>query len=135
MHPWNISRLHRVQSRVTLESVEIFRDSMTKYREGISAEDLEFTRSALVKSNARRFETLGALLGMLNNIGTFGLPVDYIKTQEEIAKTMTAERHQELAQKYIQPDKMIYLVVGDAATQMDQLSKLGFGKPILIENK
>jgi len=133
--PGTFTASSSVQSRVTLESVEIFRDSMTNYREGISAEDLDFTRSALVKSNARRFETLGALLGMLNNIGTFGLPVDYIKTHEEIAKTMTAERHQELAQKYIQPNRMIYLVVGDAATQLDQLSKLGFGKPILIENK
>lgn len=124
-----------VQSRVTLESVEIFRDSMTEYREGISAGDLEFTRSALVKSNARRFETLGALLGMLNNIGTYDLPADYIKTQEDFVKTITAEKHRDLAQKYIQPNRMIYLVVGDAATQMDPLGEIGFGIPILLENK
>ena len=125
----------QVQASATQESVQIFRDLMTKYREGITEEDLAFTKSALVKSNARSFETLGSLLGMLNNIATYGLPVDYIKTQEDFVKNITAEKHQELAQKYIQPERMIYLVVGDAATQMEELTKLGFGKPILIEIK
>jgi hypothetical protein len=31
------------------------------------------------------------------------------------------------------PDRMIYLIVGDAATQRKPLEKLGFGKPVLIE--
>lgn len=133
--PGTFSASSSVQSRVTLESVQIFKDSMTGYREGIPAEDMEFTKSALVKSNALRFETLGALIGMLNNMANYNLPADYIKTQENIARTMTLERHKELAQKYIQPGKMVYLVVGDAATQMKDLEKLGLGKPILIENK
>ena len=46
---------------------------------------------------------------------------------------MTLEQHKELAQKYIHPDKMIYLIVGDAATQLQPLEKLGFGKPVLIK--
>lgn len=124
-----------VQSRVTLESVQIFKDSMSDYRDGISAEDLEFTKGALVKSNARRFETLGALIGMLNTMGNYGFPADYIKKQEDIVRNMTLDRHKELAQRYIEPDKMIYLVVGDAATQMNGLEQLGLGKPVLIENK
>jgi len=61
--------------------------------------------------------------------------VDYIKKRENIARNMTFERHKELAQKYINPDRMIYLVVGDAATQMKSLAQVGFGKPVLIENK
>jgi zinc protease len=122
-----------VQSRVTLESVQIFKDSMTSYRDGVSAGDLEFTKSALVKSNARRFETLGSLMSMLDTIVTYDFPDDYIKKQEEIARNMTLERLKELAQKYIHPDRMIYLIVGDAATQLEPLEKLGFGKPVLIK--
>lgn len=133
--PGTFSASSSVQSRVTLESVQIFKDSMTGYREGISDEDLEFTKNALVKSNARRFETLGNLLGMLNSIANYDLPVDYIKKRENIARNMTFKRHKELAQRYINPDRMIYLVVGDAATQMKSLAQLGFGKPILIKNK
>ena len=37
-----------------------------------------------------------------------------------------------LASKYLRPDQMIYLVVGDAATQLEKLEQLGFGKPVLL---
>jgi hypothetical protein len=30
---------------------------------------------------------------------------------------------------------MYYVVVGDAASQMKPLEKIGFGKPVLIPNK
>ena len=133
--PGPFSASSSVQSRVTLESVQIFKDLMTTYRDGISEEDLAFTKSALVKSNASRFETLGSLMGMLNTIASYDYPVDYIKKQEEIVKNMTIESHKELAQQYIHPDKMIYLIVGDAKTQLEQLEQLGFGQPILIEHK
>ena len=41
--------------------------------------------------------------------------------------------HNQLAQKYINPDRMIYLVVGDAETQLDKLRELGLGEPILLD--
>jgi zinc protease len=129
------SAFSQVQSQATLESVEIFRDLMSKYREGIAPEDLQFTKDALIKSNTRNFETLGALLGMLNDIAMYGYPDDYIKQQEEFVKNLTAEQHKELAQKYIDPGRMIYLVVGDAATQMKPLEELGLGQVILLEQK
>jgi zinc protease len=46
---------------------------------------------------------------------------------------MTLEQHQALAQRYLHPETMYYLVVGDAETQFEQLEKLGFGKPVLLD--
>jgi zinc protease len=122
-----------VRSNATLESVQIFKESMENYRNGLSEDDLKFTKDALIKSNARRFETMNALLGMLNTISTYGLADDYIMTEEEFIKNLTYNQHRELAQKYIIPDKMYYVVVGDAATQLEPLKELGLGDPILIE--
>lgn len=122
-----------VQSNATLESAQIFRDEMNKYRTGISAEDLDFTKNALIKSNALRFETLGALRGMLTQIAKYNLPFDYVIDQEKQIYDMTLDEHKQLAQKFIQPDKMIYLIAGDKATQMDKLKELGFGDPILLD--
>lgn len=121
-----------VQSNATLESAQIFKDEMNKYRNGVSAEDLDFTKNALIKSNALRFETLGALRGMLTQIAKYNLPIDYVIDQEKQIYGMTLDEHKELAQKFIQPDKMIYLIAGDKATQMDKLKELGFGDPILL---
>jgi zinc protease len=135
LQPGTFAAWSSVQSPTTLESVQIFRDLMMKYREGIAPEDLQFTKDALIKSNARNFETLGALLGILNNVATYNRPDDYIKQREEFVKGLTADQHKELAQKYIDPDRMFYLVVGDAATQMKSLEKLGLGEVTLIEQK
>ena len=122
-----------VRSNTTEESVNIFKDLMTGFREPIAQEDLDFTKNVLLKSNARKFETLGALRGMIDKIATYDLPNDYIKDQEDIVSEMSVERHNELVHKYIRPDEMIYLVVGDAKTQLDGLKSLGFGDPILLD--
>lgn len=123
-----------VRSNSTLESMEIFKGEMLKYREGISQEDLTFTKNALMKSNAREFETMYSRLGMLEDISMYGLPFDYITKQQEVTEAMTLEQHKQLAQKYIQPDKMYYVVVGDAATQLEPLKSLGLGDPVLVED-
>jgi len=122
-----------VRTNVTLESVQIFREEMEKYREGISEEDLAFTQNAMIKSNARRFETLGSLLGMIQTMSAYGLPPDYIKDEEDIIRNMTLEEHKRLAQKYIHPDKMIYLMVGDAATQFERFYDAGFDEIKLVD--
>ena len=70
---------------------------------------------------------------MISNIATYGFPFDYIKDQEETVRNMSVEDHNALAKKYIRPDEMIYLVVGDAATQLEGMKSLGFGDPILLD--
>ena len=122
-----------VRSSATEESVYIFKELMEQYRNGITEEELQFSQNALIKSNARAFETLRALTGMLSNIAQYNLPVDYVKDQETIVKEMTLERIKELADKYIVPEKMFYVVAGDAKTQLKSLKKIGFGKPVLVK--
>ncbi len=118
-----------VRSSATLESVEIFKSLMEEYRKGISEEDLVFTKNSLNKSKSREFETLGAKLRMLQDISMYKLPFDYVREQEKIVSEMTLEQHRALAEKYIDPNRMYYVVAGDAATQMEPLGKIGFGAP------
>jgi len=122
-----------VRTNTTFESVSIFREEIEKYKEGISQEDLDFTKNALIKSNARRFETQGSLLRMLQNISNYNLPEDYIAGEEEIINAMTLEQHKALANKYLDASKMGYLVIGDAATQFDKFKNAGFDEVILLD--
>lgn len=123
----------RVRTNSTLESVTIFKTEMEKYRKTIPQEYIDFTKDALIKGNALRFETLNNLLGMLNTMTSYGLPADYIKQEEAYIKGLTVEKQLELANKYIDPSKMYYVVVGDAKTQLKKLQKVGLGKPILVK--
>ncbi len=58
-----------------------------------------------------------------------------MKGREEIVKNMTVEQIKDLSQKYLNADKMIWLVVGDAKTQLPRLKELGFGDPVLIQKQ
>lgn len=141
--PGTFTASSSVRTNTTGESVKIFKDQIAAYKNGISQEDLDFTKNALIKSNARRFETQGALLGMLQERSTYDLPANYIETEEGIVKAMTLEEHKALANKYLDESKMAYLIVGDAATQFEQFKDIGFdevqlldtdGKEIKVEN-
>ena len=48
-------------------------------------------------------------------------------------KSLLLRKQLELANKYIDPSKMYYVVVGDAKTQLKELEKVGLGKPILVK--
>jgi len=122
-----------VRSTATLESVEIFRDLMTNYRAGVSQSDVDFTRNSLLKGNALQYETQRALLGMLNTMSAYGLPENYIELEENYVKNLTVEEVNAIVQKYIDPSRMHYVVAGDATTQLKELSKLGYGEPVLVK--
>ena len=123
----------RVRTNSTQESVTIFKEEMEKYCKTILPEYIEFTKSSLLKNNALRFETLGNLLSMLNTMTSYNLPMDYIKQEEKFIEGLTIKKQLELVNKYIDPSRMYYVVVGDAKTQLDDLEKVGLGKPILVK--
>ncbi|WP_089082123.1 M16 family metallopeptidase [Roseivirga echinicomitans] len=121
-----------VRTNVSYESAQLVKDILTNYGETYTEKDLETTKSFMIKSGARAFETAGAKLNMLENMSEYGWSADYVKQQQQIVKDMTVEEIQRLAKEYLDPEKMIWLVVGDAKTQLKKMEQLGFGKPVLI---
>jgi zinc protease len=121
-----------VRSNITYEAVDLVKEILEKYSESFNEEDLAVTKGFMIKSNARKFETMGSKLGMLREIANYDRPKNFVKEQEEIVQNITVPEIKALAQKYVDPGKMYYLIVGDAATQLERLEQLGFGKPVLL---
>ena len=121
-----------VRSNITFESVSLIKEILNDYGKNYSENDLDVTKGYLIKSNARAFETLEAKLGMLYNISNYNYADTYAKQQEDIVKNSTTADIKRLSEKYLNADKMIYLIVGDAETQLGKLQQIGFGKPILL---
>ena len=124
-----------IRSNVTLEAAQLARSIMSDYGATFTAEDLDVTRSAMSRSRARAFETARAKLGVLAAIDELGLPADYLQREAAVIDEMTVSRIQALAEDYIRTDQMIYVVVGDAATQAGRLEALGYGAPILMNER
>ena len=122
----------QVRTNVTLESAQLIKQILEDYADKYSPEDLANSQSFLIKSNARAFETARAKLALLDNISKYNWPVDYVKQREQIVNKITVEEVKSLAKKYLDTNKMIWLFVGDAKTQLPRMAELGFGEPILL---
>jgi zinc protease len=124
-----------VRTNITLESAQLIKSILQDYPKNYSEKELETTKGFLIKSNARAFETAGDKLNMLENISKYGWNYDYVKDRERTVKAMTVAQVQDLSRKYLDTDKMFWLVVGDAKTQLPRLKELGFGEPVLLNNQ
>lgn len=124
-----------VRSNVTYESSSLIKEILETYGTDYSENDFEVTKAFTIKSNARAFETLGAKLDMLTTISNYGFTDDYAKAREAIVNEMTVDDVKMLIENYIKPNQMLYLIVGDAKTQLHKLKGLGFGEAILLNGK
>lgn len=124
-----------VRSNITFEATDLVKDILKKYPETFDEDDLDVTKGFMIKSNARKFETMGSKLDMLRDISNYDWDKDFVKKQEATVQQITVPQIRELAKKYVDPDKMYYLIVGDAETQLERLEGLGYGEPILLNEK
>ncbi len=70
---------------------------------------------------------------MLADMSACRFPADYVLQREAIVTDMTMERVRALADRYLDPANMVWLVVGDARTHRVMLQSLGLGTPIAID--
>lgn len=115
-----------VQTIGSGESMSVFKEQLANASAGLKEEELAGTRQSLLNSMAREFETLSSLLGMIRNIGFYGLSADYVETNQEVVRTMTAARSGELVSRYFSPGKLVYLIVGDLEQVLPQFEQFGF---------
>lgn len=118
-----------VRTNVTLESLELIHLMMKNYSAQFGPEEMATTKNQVVKANTREFEALNAKLDMLQTMSQRALPSTYLEDDQRALLAMDLEEFHRLIETYIRPDEMVYLVVGDAATQRARLGQLGLGAP------
>ena len=121
-----------VRTNVTLEAIALIKSLVEDYQNDFTDTDLETTKSYYLKSNARRFETFNAKLAILQNMSQYDLPANYVLERATLVESLTLEDIKSLANEYLHHDQMIYLVVGDAKSQLPRLKALGLGEPVII---
>lgn len=115
-----------VKAQHTADAVREFLKELEGYqKKGPSREELLFTQAAMGRREALEYETLGQKAGFLNKIITYDLEAGYKEEQRQLLQSITESELDSLAQRYIRPDGMIILVVGDMARHGDSLRALG----------
>lgn len=108
---------------------EIFKEVRAIRAKALPPGELAGARDSQVYSLPGQFETNSAIGASLAETWIFDLPQDYWQTQPEQFRRVTAAQVQAAAGKYLAPEQMKVIAVGDKAKVLPQLKDLGLGQP------
>ena len=124
-----------VQTAVTKESVQEFLKELNGIRGAIpvTPQELEYNKQSLIRRFPAGFETVGQVSGQLSNLVVYGLPDSYFNDYIRNIQAVTVEDVNRVANKYLTPDRMAILIVGDRSVVEPRLKEIeGLGSTIRI---
>ncbi|MDT7542934.1 MAG: zinc protease [Acidobacteriota bacterium] len=116
-----------VQTAVTKESVYEFMKELRGVRGGIpiTQKELDYQKQAIIRGYPRGFETPEQIARQLSALVLYDLPDDYFNNYLSRVQAVSLADVQRVAQKYLDPDHMAILVVGDRKVIEPGLRSLG----------
>lgn len=113
----------------TYEVVSLMRQMMQQMCEQpVSAEELELARKSLINSFVFAFSDSHSIVSRRMRLDYFDYPQDYLETYRQKIAAVTVADVQRVAGKYLRPDQLQIVLVGDTSVFEDAFD--GFGLPI-----
>lgn len=110
-----------VRSQVVGDSLKEFFYELEKIRnEKVSEEELQDAKNFLTGVFPIRAETQEGLTNLIVAQKLYDLPEDYLQTYREKVNAVTLEEVQRVAAKYVHPENLAVVIVGDAAEVLKQ---------------
>lgn len=107
--------------------VEFFKELRLIRDSVVAPDELERTKQYLALRVPGSFETTGQVAGQIGNLLTFGLPFTWFDDYVRRIMAVTAADVQRVARRYVHPDSMTVVVVGDVQKIRPGIEKLGLG--------
>lgn len=106
-----------VETAVTADAVsEMMAEIRGMIPEPPTEEEMTLAKNALTLSLPRQFETTSQVTGKLARQVIFGLPEDYWERYPERINAVTREQVVAAMERYMDPERLVLLVVGDAGS-------------------
>ncbi len=80
-----------------------------------------------------RFETLSSLEGAAVDLVNYKLPDDYWLKYGDNMRTLTESQLSDAAKKFVRPDEIVWIVIGDLSKIEKGIGELGFGEVIKLD--
>jgi zinc protease len=117
------------RSEATGEVLRLIVDEFWRLqRERVNEIELADAKAYLTGSFPLTIETPNAIAMQIMNVLFYGLPIEQLQTFRERVNAVTADDVQRVAQKYLHPDRLSIVLVGNAAAFSSQLRGIGFGQ-------
>jgi zinc protease len=115
-----------VRNEVTLESVTEVFNELRRIRTGdVEPRELEDTKNYLAGVFPATVQSSSDIAGRILDMELYGLPHDYFDRYRENIAAVTAEDIARVANKYIDPDRALIVIVGNASQIREPLGTLG----------
>jgi zinc protease len=115
-----------VRNEVTRESIDEMLNELRRIRGGdIEPRELEDTKNYLTGVFPATVQTSGDIAGRLLDMELYDLPQDYFDHYRENIDAIGADDVARVARKYIDPDRSLIVIVGNAKQVRDPLAALG----------
>ncbi len=112
--PGTFSGYVQTKSATAGYAISLILDEMERIRrEPVAADEMETAVSYYLESFADYFQSPQATMSSFAVLEMQGKPMDYFKTYRSKFQGVTREKVMEVAKKYIRPDKMAIMIVGD----------------------
>ena len=107
---------------------ELFKELRRMRDTPMNADEMSLAKDSNTRSLPGRFERGTDAAATFAELFTYDLPLDYYSKLPQSLNAVTAEQAQGAAQKYIVPEKMIVLAVGDRGKIEEEMKKLNLGR-------
>ncbi len=115
----------QTRSDATVPFIKSVRAEIEQIRsKPITATELAFAKDQVLNSFVFKFQDPGQTLSRLMRYEYFGYPADFLFRYQQGVKATTIEDVQRVAQKYLQPDRLVTLVVGSNSAIQPPLSTM-----------
>ncbi|NVK17099.1 MAG: insulinase family protein [Methylocystaceae bacterium] len=95
------------------ETLDVVRAEWKKAAtEGVSAQEVKDAKTYLTGSFALRFKSSDTIAAILVGMQKDDLPIDFLKTRNELVEAVTPEDVNRVAKKLLKPDQLMTVVVG-----------------------
>ena len=112
--PGTFSGYVQTKSATVGYAISLILDEMERIRkEPVAADEMETAVSYYLESFADNFQSPQATMSNFALLEMQGKPMDYYKTYRSKFQSVTREKVLEVAKKYVHPDKMAVMIVGD----------------------
>jgi len=121
---------------VTDSALVVFFDEIRRIRdEPVPAEELDRAKNYVALGLPRGLETTAEVAARVAEIELYGLGDDYLTRYMDRVRAVTAEDVQRVARRYLDPDHLAVIVVGDRGEIEEALARLGIGavRPRAVE--
>jgi zinc protease len=117
-----------VRTDVTAPAVaEIFKEVRRIRESSLTPDELSLAKDSIVRSLPSEFETSSRMTGSAAAIFIYDLGLDYYTKAPGRLSAVTADQVRATAEKYLVPEKLLVVAVGDRARIGAELAKLNLG--------